>query len=114
MKRRLFLFLGLLPPLLAQRSQFAQDKVRQIDQAVAAQMSCNSVPAVSVAIANGSQLRWAGGDGMADLENFTPVTPLTGIRLGSVSKPITAIAIMQPVGAAVAILFNLERACRAS
>jgi CubicO group peptidase (beta-lactamase class C family) len=97
MQRRLFLFLCLLPPLLAQASQFAPDKVRRIDQAVATQMSRNSVPGVSVAIATGSQLRWAGGYGMADLENFIPVTPLTEIRLGSISKPITAIAIMQLV-----------------
>jgi CubicO group peptidase (beta-lactamase class C family) len=34
---------------------------------------------------------------MADLENFVPVTPLTEIRLGSISKPITAIAVMQLV-----------------
>src|SRR5690242_11869183 len=97
MQRRLFLFLCLLlPPLLAQ-PQFAPDKVRRIDQAVAMQMSRNSVPGVSVAIATGSQLRWAGGYGMADLENFIPVTPQTVIRLGSISKPITAIAIMQLV-----------------
>ena len=84
MQRRLFLFLCLLPPLLAQPAQFAPDKVRRIDQAVATQMSRNSVPGVSVAIATGSQLRWAGGYGMADLENFIPVTPLTEIRLGSI------------------------------
>src|SRR5690349_6960924 len=97
MKRRLFLFLCLLPPLLAQSSQLAPEKIRRIDQAVAAQMSRNSVPGVSVAVATGSQLCWAGGYGMADLENLIPATPQTEIRLGSISKPITAIAIMQLV-----------------
>jgi CubicO group peptidase (beta-lactamase class C family) len=32
---------------------------------------------------------------MADLENFVPATSLTLFRLGSISKPITAIAILQ-------------------
>ena len=34
---------------------------------------------------------------MADVENFVPMTPMTTIRLGSISKPITAIAVMQLV-----------------
>ena len=101
MKRRLFLFLCLLPATLpAQLSPVAPlvpEKVRRIDQAVTSAMSRNSLPGVSVAIATDSQLRWAGGYGMADLENFVPVTPLTEIRLGSISKPITAVAVMQLV-----------------
>jgi len=98
-KRRLFLAVGCLLPvaLLAQPAVLAPEKIRRIEQAVAAQMSRNSIPGVSIAVAGGSQLRWAAGYGMADLENFVPVTPLTEIRLGSISKPITAIAIMQLV-----------------
>lgn len=99
MKRRLFLAMGCMLPvaLLAQPAALAPEKIRRIEQAVATQMSRNSIPGVSIAIAAGSQLRWAAGYGMADLENFVPVTPLTKIRLGSISKPITAIAVMQLV-----------------
>jgi serine beta-lactamase-like protein LACTB len=98
-KRRLFLAMGCMLPvaLLAQPAALAPEKIRRIEQAVATQMSRNSIPGVSIAIAAGSQLRWAAGYGMADLENFVPVTPLTEIRLGSISKPITAIAVMQLV-----------------
>jgi serine beta-lactamase-like protein LACTB len=32
---------------------------------------------------------------MADLENFVPATSLTLFRLGSISKPITATAVLQ-------------------
>jgi len=35
------------------------------------------------------------GFGMADLENGVPVTPQTSFRLASVSKPITATAVME-------------------
>ncbi|MBI3361535.1 MAG: beta-lactamase family protein, partial [Chloroflexi bacterium] len=52
---------------------------------------------VSVAMASSSGLAWTAGFGMADLENFVPVTPSTVIRLGSISKPITAVAVMQLV-----------------
>ena len=83
--------------LLAQPAALAPEKIRRIEQAVTAQMSRSSIPGVSIAIATGSQLRWAAGYGMADLENFVPMTPMTAIRLGSISKPITAIAVMQLV-----------------
>jgi serine beta-lactamase-like protein LACTB len=98
-KRRVFLAMGcmLSVALLAQPAALAPEKIRRIEQAVAAQMSRNSIPGVSIAVATSSQLRWAAGYGMADLENSVPVTPLTEIRLGSISKPITAIAVMQLV-----------------
>jgi len=50
-----------------------------------------------VSIGNASGLRWSNGYGMADLENLVPATALTEIRLGSISKPITATAVMQLV-----------------
>jgi len=40
-------------------------------------------------------LVWSQSFGMADLENFVPATSLTLFRLGSISKPITATAILQ-------------------
>ena len=101
MKRRLFLAMWCMLPvaLVAQPAALAPEKIRRIEQAVATQMSRSSIPGVSIAIAAGSQLLWAAGYGMADLENFVPVTPLTEIRLGSISKPVTAIAVMQLVEA---------------
>ena len=82
---------------LAQQSRLPVEKIRQIEQAVASEMARNTIPAVTVAIGDSSGLRWSNGYGMADLENLVPATALTAIRLGSISKPITATAVMQLV-----------------
>ena len=100
MQRRALFFL--LPALWLPAELLAQDgaaltadQVKRIEQLVSTEMARSSIPGVSVAI--GGKLRWAQGFGMADLENLVPVTPDTRIRLGSISKPITAIAVMQLV-----------------
>src|SRR5258706_3816199 len=98
MQRRLFLVL--MPALLcAQLSVEKQsvEKQRRIEQVVITEMTRTSIPGVSVAIARGGRVEWAQGFGMADLENQVPVTASTRIRLGSISKPITAVAVMQLV-----------------
>src|ERR1051325_8362448 len=95
MQRR-SLFLLLLPvALLAQNPVLSPEKIKRIEQLVSSEMARTSIPGVSVAI--GGKIRYAQGFGMADLENLIPVTPQTRIRLGSISKPITAVAVMQLV-----------------
>lgn len=58
-------------------------------------MSANSIPGLSAAVVLEGEPRWAQGFGMADLENFSPATSSTLFRLGSISKPITATAVLQ-------------------
>lgn len=58
-------------------------------------MSENSVPGVSIAVVLDGQPAWSAGFGTADLEDYAPVTSSTLFRLGSISKPITATAILQ-------------------
>ena len=58
-------------------------------------MAATSIPGLSVAVVLNGQPTWSAGFGMADLENFVPATPSTLFRLASVSKPITATAILQ-------------------
>ncbi len=58
-------------------------------------MATNSVPGISVAVVQDGELAWAEAFGMSDLENFVPATSSTLFRLGSISKPITATAILQ-------------------
>jgi CubicO group peptidase (beta-lactamase class C family) len=50
-----------------------------------------------VAVAMQNELRWSNGYGLADIENFVPAKAHTVYRLGSISKPITAVAVMQLV-----------------
>ncbi|MBS1852175.1 MAG: beta-lactamase family protein [Acidobacteria bacterium] len=76
-------------------AQLAPEAVQAIDKSVTQFMSARNVPGVSVAIVKDRKLVWANGYGLADLENFVPVTTETVFRLASVSKPITATAILQ-------------------
>jgi CubicO group peptidase (beta-lactamase class C family) len=50
---------------------------------------------MSVAVAEGGELRYAAGLGFADVENEVAATPDTVYRLASVGKPMTAIAALQ-------------------
>ena len=54
-------------------------------------------PAISVAVAHHGKIIYSCGMGFADLENKVPAGPATVYNIGSVSKVITAIAVMQLV-----------------
>ncbi|KHJ79757.1 beta-lactamase [Oesophagostomum dentatum] len=53
-----------------------------------------NIPGLSIAIAKREQLKFAAGFGFADLRKEEIVTPNHQFRVGSISKPITATAIM--------------------
>jgi CubicO group peptidase (beta-lactamase class C family) len=72
-------------------------KVQEIDRLVAGLMAQRKVPGVSVAVATSNQLCWSKGFGMADLENSVPARASTVYRIASISKSITAVAVMQLV-----------------
>lgn len=59
----------------------------------------HSVPGLAIALARDGALVFATGLGTADLENDVPATEATVFRLASISKPVTAVAVMQLVGA---------------
>jgi serine beta-lactamase-like protein LACTB, mitochondrial len=56
-----------------------------------------NVPGLSAAVVQGDQIVWAQGFGAADVEQAAPVRPDSVFRLASISKPITAVAVMQLV-----------------
>jgi CubicO group peptidase (beta-lactamase class C family) len=76
-------------------AQLAPEKIEKIEQFTAEQMSADSIPAVSVAVAVNGQMQWQQGFGFQDLENHIPARATTMYRLGSISKPITAVAALQ-------------------
>jgi len=55
----------------------------------------HQIPAMSVAFTYQGKIRYARGFGFADRERLIPVTSKSLFRIASVSKPITAVAIMQ-------------------
>jgi serine beta-lactamase-like protein LACTB, mitochondrial len=81
--------------LEAQSNGLSADKRAQVEKAASSFMATNSVPGISVAVVQDGALVWSRGFGMADLENSVPATSSTLFRLGSISKPITATAILQ-------------------
>jgi serine beta-lactamase-like protein LACTB, mitochondrial len=79
-----------LPPL-------PSAKVAAIEAAIQAFMERYEVPGLSAAVVVGRELRWSAAFGVADVENGVPVRTGSMFRLASVSKPITATAVMQLV-----------------
>lgn len=57
------------------------------------EMARTLAPAVSVAVARDGRLLWSQAIGCADLELQVPVSTTTRLRIGSVSKPLTAAAL---------------------
>lgn len=99
MTRRFLLFFALLSffaPALAQTTgPLPSAAVARIEAAIQEEMKRQGIPGMSVAVVTEHQLRWASGYGLADVENNVPATAATVYRLASISKPITATAVMQ-------------------
>jgi serine beta-lactamase-like protein LACTB, mitochondrial len=92
------LTLGLMPRSgAAQSSALPQAKLDAVEKAVAAEMARSSIPGLSLAVVLEGEIRLATGYGLADLENFVPAKADTSYRLASLTKPITAVAVMQLV-----------------
>ncbi len=79
----------------AQETALPASAEPKIERAVTAFMSKLNAPGVSVSVGIGPIVRWASGYGLADVEQSVPATADTVYRLASVSKPITAVAVMQ-------------------
>ncbi len=102
-----FQVLALLLSLVAARAQQADATVARTaasqplpEVAVAAVVAFqreHEVPGLSVAIGRGDGVLFAQGFGTADLENAVAATADTVYRLGSISKPIAAVAALQLV-----------------
>lgn len=82
-------------PVLAQHTSLSPEKRGRLGEVVSRFMYAHSVPGISAAVVQDGRGVWSEGFGVADMENFVPATPSTLYRLGSISKSITAVAIMQ-------------------
>src|ERR1700682_4784418 len=79
----------------AQEKGLSPQKRGQVEKAISDFLHVQSVPGISAAAVLNSKTVWSEGFGVADLENYAPATSSTLYRLGSISKPITAVAILQ-------------------
>jgi len=89
------LLLSSISAASAQQKSLSAEKRAAIEKAVSSFMSANSVPGIGAAVVLEGEPVWSAGFGMADLEDSAPATSSTLFRLGSISKPITATAILQ-------------------
>ena len=69
--------------------------VEEFRSAVQAVLTDTGVPGAGLALVRMSGVEWAGGVGLADRENNTPVTADTHFRVGSISKSFVASALVQ-------------------
>src|SRR5437762_3413767 len=99
--RRTLLFWCLLP--IATFADPVQNlppaAVQQIDAAVEAWRSDSQAPALSVAVVTDNKIVFSKGYGLADLEKKVPARSDTVYRLASLTKSLTAVAVMQLVEA---------------
>ena len=83
--------MALASPLLATDPDFVA-----VDSYVEAQMRDKRIPGLALAVVHGDQILYLKGYGIAD-PSGRPVTPQTPFLLASVTKPMTALAVMQLV-----------------
>ena len=81
--------------LSQKKAYLSKDQTVRIERLIQAEMAQGKIPGLSVAIVSGEEVRYAKGFGMADLENSVAAKSTTVYRLGSMSKTITATAVMQ-------------------
>jgi serine beta-lactamase-like protein LACTB len=84
-------------PVLSAANSLPAETVEAIKAAVTDEMSHLGIPGLSLAVAETGQVRYEAGFGFADVENEVPARPETVYRLASVSKPMTAAAVMKLV-----------------
>lgn len=84
----LFLFVG---------QTFAQtaDAMAEIDAFITQQAERNNIPGIAVGVVKGDQLIWSKGYGWANLEKRQAMSPQGVMNIASISKTITATAILQ-------------------
>jgi serine beta-lactamase-like protein LACTB, mitochondrial len=96
-----FAFLASAGSISAQQAApataLSAEKRKKIQAAANEFLKTSATPGVAVAMVLDGKTVWAQGFGKADLENSAPATPETLFRLASVSKPLTATAILQLV-----------------
>ncbi len=72
-------------------------RYRPFDELMVRFVREHQVPGAALAVARGDQVVFARGYGKADLDRGSPVYPESLFRIASLSKPITAVAILQLV-----------------
>ena len=84
----LFLFINPISISQEQRNKVLDDYLNQY-------LQIKNVPSISAGLLEGSEITWQLGIGKADFENNVPITKSSLYRVASISKSITAVAVLQ-------------------
>ncbi|SIN69555.1 CubicO group peptidase, beta-lactamase class C family [Singulisphaera sp. GP187] len=84
-------------PLVVVATGIADARLESFDRLMTEFLTENKLPGAALAVARNGRLVYARGFGLSDVEANTPVQPDSLFRIASISKPITAAAIMQLV-----------------
>lgn len=95
--RRAFLASGLALPFAGVVRAADGPALAPFDDLFTKFLKDNAVPGAAVAVTRNGKLVYARGFGLADVVGRTPVKPDSLFRIASISKPITAVAVMQLV-----------------
>src|SRR5262249_7841753 len=87
------LFLALPVPLAGQDRKYEYALVA-LDDLIAREVKDKNIPGLSIALVDDQTVVWSKGYGYQDAEKKTPATSKTVYRVGSVSKPISALLLM--------------------
>ena len=81
----------------AAQSPLDKQLVAKLDAFVTEEFAKDGVGGATVAIVKGNAVAWAKGYGLADIEARTPASADTVYRIGSITKPFTAVMLLQLV-----------------
>jgi serine beta-lactamase-like protein LACTB len=86
-------FLVLVPADVPAKKPY-QEAAARLDRFIAEEIADKGIPALSIALVDDQTIVWSRGFGFADPKNKTLATADTVYRVGSVSKPFTALLLM--------------------
>jgi serine beta-lactamase-like protein LACTB len=89
--------LALLVCCLAPAAQLPSPHIKAVDTLISSYVSEHRVPGLSIAVVQHGRVVLAQGYGLADIENNVPASADTVYRIASISKSITASAVMKLV-----------------
>lgn len=89
-----FLFAALALAAAASEDRPFQEAIREFEDFAVRMMAQDRIPGLSASFMKGDFV-WAGGFGLADVENGTPMSAEGSFRLASITKPLTAVAVLQ-------------------
>jgi len=94
-KAVLLFFLSLFVSVCIAQNALAPKTIERLEKEISSEMPKLGIPGLSIAVVVDHKLVWSNGYGFSDIENYVPAKATTAYRLASISKPLTAVALLQ-------------------